>query len=481
MITDRIYNWAHSQPTAPAIISNDRTLSYADFARAIEATRRFFELQELPEKHTAIVVPKTLDEAWVFVMGLRAQGLDTVCAQSIDQFQAVGLRDVACIVISSAFQQPPKLTGFEGKQLIVVPNAIFSDIYKGTLPAGRKLAGRFGGHILLTSGTTGSYKKVFLDGEREDERNAAQAYAYPLTRNMSYHVANFGLWTATGFRVPSAVWHTGGCVIMDSRRDVLANFFRHKIDLSIITPSMLKELVQSAGVGALHHDCELLIAGGFLPIELAKETVHRVTKKVGIAYGSTELASPVFFSRRGAEEDMYWLTPAPNRIVQVSDDKGIECPPGREGELRIQLLDFDCRSYLDDIEAGTKMFRDGFFWPGDVAVSRANGQIRILGRSADVLNVGGEKVAVGPRELAVQQILNAGDVCLFSGVTNTGEEELVVVIQCDQNIPEDRLDQVRRGFPSFKRVRFELFREFPRTGAGMSKVQRSILRKMVFP
>ena len=202
-----------------------------------------------------------------------------------------------------------------------------------------------------------------------------------------------------------------------------------------------------------------------------------MTKKVGIAYGSTELASPVFFSRRGAEEDMYWLTPAPNRIVQVSDDNGIECPPGREGELRIQLLDFDCRSYLDDIEAGAKMFRDGFFWPGDVAVSRANGQIRILGRSADVLNVGGQKVAVGPRELAVQQILNAGDVCLFSGVTDTGEEELVVVIQCDQNIPEHRLDQVRRGFPSFKRVRFELLREFPRTGGGMSKVQRSIFEK----
>ena len=483
MITGQINSWAQSRPTAPAIISNDHTVSYGEFASAIEAARKFFELQGLPERQTAIVFAKTLDDAWIFIMGLRLHGLDTICVQSVDQAQALALREVACIVTSGVSGPSLKLTGtvFESTRLVVVPSAVFSDIRRGNPPPRQQPAKRFGGHILFTSGTTGSYKKVLLDGEREDARNAAQAEAYPLTANMSYHVANFAPWTATGFRVPSAVWHTGGCVVMDNRREIFANYFRHKNDLSIITPSMLRELVQLAGDRAAHDDCELLVAGGFLPMELAEEASRRVTKKVGIAYGSTELATPVFFSRGGTGQEMYWLTPAPNRAVQVVDDDGNECPPGREGELRIRLLDFDCRSYLDDVEADAKMFRDGFFWPGDLAVARANGQVRILGRTADVLNIAGLKVAVGPLELAVQQLLKVGDVCLFSAMTNAGEEELVVAIECAERPPKEKLERLPREFPSFGRVRVELFREFPRTGAGMRKVRRSALRKMLFP
>jgi acyl-coenzyme A synthetase/AMP-(fatty) acid ligase len=107
--------------------------------------------------------------------------------------------------------------------------------------------------------------------------------------------------------------------------------------------------------------------------------------------------------------------------------------------------------------------------------------VRILGRTADVLNIAGLKVAVGPLELAVQQLLKVGDVCLFSAMTNAGEEELIVAVECGESPPKERLERLTREFPSFGRVRVELFREFPRTGAGMRKVRRSALRKMLFP
>ena len=136
---------------------------------------------------------------------------------------------------------------------------------------------------------------------------------------------------------------------------------------------------------------------------------------------------------------------------------------------------------MEDNESSQKMFKEGFFLPGDVAVARPDGRVRILGRTADVLNILGHKVAVAPLELEIQRALGVDEVCLFSGLTDAGKEELVVVVQSDRMPPKADLDLIEREFPAFARVRFEFFRELPRTSAGTRKVRRSELRKLVFP
>lgn len=245
MITTRIYEWARSQPTKPAVISEGGTLRYADFARAIESARSYFEQQGFPVGHTVIVHAATLVDAWVFVMALRAIGLTTVCVHSVDHAEELKLGNVAAIVLSEHKAKAPKFdrTSLADVKVIMVPSAIFSNIQTGEPPHHPGNSLPFGGHILQTSGTTGSYKKVLLDGSYEDRRNAARMQVYPLNKNMTYHVGNFAPWSSTGFKMPSAVWHTGGCVVMDTSPDALHNFFRHAIDLSILTPFMLRELI----------------------------------------------------------------------------------------------------------------------------------------------------------------------------------------------------------------------------------------------
>jgi acyl-coenzyme A synthetase/AMP-(fatty) acid ligase len=483
MIANRIYEWAQTQPTKTAVISNDQMVSYADFARAIEAARSFFERQGLVAGQTAIVIGSTILDAWVFIMALRAQGVTTVCDQSLDQAQTLNLRNVACLVVSQGNEQASRLSGtpLGGINVIAVPRGIFAGIRTSELPAYPPHAPPFGGHILLTSGTTGAYKKILLEGKYEDRRNIARGNVYPLHKNMSYYAGNFGLWASTGFRMPSATWHAGGCVIFDARDDALSRFFHHPVDLAILTPLLLRHLIQSLGPAPADDKCEVLVGAGFLPIELAKEAACRVTKKLGISYGCTELSTPSLISRARAEDDMYWLAPTANRSIRIIDEDGNECPPDREGELCIELLDIDCKSYLDDDAASAKMFRDGFFCPGDLAVRRADGRVRILGRTSDVLNVRGQKIAVAPIELEIQRSSGVDEVCLFSGLSETGEEELVVAMQSERALPKLELEQIAREFPLFERVRFAFFKKFPRTATGTRKVQRTVLRKLVFP
>jgi acyl-coenzyme A synthetase/AMP-(fatty) acid ligase len=144
-------------------------------------------------------------------------------------------------------------------------------------------------------------------------------------------------------------------------------------------------------------------------------------------------------------------------------------------------MDIDCMSYLDDEEASVKVFRDGFFCPGDMAVGRADGRVRILGRTLDVLHLREKKVAAAPMELAIQRALMVDEVCLFSGLNDAGIEELVVVIQTDKVLPKSALDRIVRKLPSIEHVRFVLLKELPRTETGTGKVQRFTLRKLVFP
>ena len=109
MITNRIYDWARSQPTNPAVIFNDVTLSYAAFANAIESARGFFGRQGLQLHQTAIVLSESLLDAWVFVMALRALGLNTVYVQSADRVDALRLSNVGCVVVPEA--EARKFTG----------------------------------------------------------------------------------------------------------------------------------------------------------------------------------------------------------------------------------------------------------------------------------------------------------------------------------------------------------------------------------
>ena len=90
-----------------------------------------------------------------------------LCDQSLDQAQTLNLRNLACVVVSQGNEQASRLSGtpLGGINVIAVPRGIFAGICTGELPAYPPNAPPFGGHILLTSGTSGAYKKILLEGK----------------------------------------------------------------------------------------------------------------------------------------------------------------------------------------------------------------------------------------------------------------------------------------------------------------------------
>jgi len=482
MIINRIYEWAHVQPNKPALICNDVTISYGVFAQTIERLRRLSKQKNLPAGQTAIVLAQDFADAWALVLALRSLGLDTATVSSIEHAEALGLRNVACVAMTEAERADYDAAGNSlGRvEAIAIPGPIVGH-HEGELPRPPEQS-PFGGHILFTSGTTGTYKKVLQQGANEERRNALRAKQLFFDRNTVAHFHAMPLWTGAGFKCPAAVWHVGGCAILDQTPNLVDNFFKHKLTHAFLVPPTLNSLCETYGrTRAFPADrIEFAIMGGFIPFKLVEQVIDNSNAKLTFQYSSTETGGIVMYTEFKTKDDLYWYTPVSDRKIEIVDDFGDECATGREGKLRIPITDLDCSAYLDDEEASAHFFRDGFFYPGDMAVARADGRIRILGRTDDVVLMQGMKVAVAPIEEAIKNQLGVDEVCVFSALDDQGIEELVIAIQSNRALPEAKLIEAAREFVSFERVRFAILKKFPRAKSGMQKIQRSVLKNFVF-
>lgn len=492
MIIDRIYEWARIQPSKPALIHNGVVNDYITFARAIEAFRKFLERHDLPAGTIAVVLVNNLADAWALVPALRSLGLTTIQVKSLAQAKALGIKNVSCVVtiapprnFRSAFGLLTKLNipCAEDLQtlrakLIIISRRDLAATPLHDLSLSPQSNRPSGGHIFFTSGTTGAFKKLMWDSDREEARISARSHANGFDKSTVAHLMAYEQQSGIGWKIPLSVWQAGGCVVFDQRPEWCQRFFDHAITSAFAHPSSFRELVDANNQEP--DGCEILLSSGFVGSESIAKAIAKFGNHLSNFYGSTELITPPLISRIRSQDDALWLEPTADRTVQIIDDSGHECSPGQEGDLRILTTELDWQCYLDDEEATSKVFCDGFFYPGDRAVRRADGRIRILGRVADVLNVQGVKIAVGPIEQRIRQYLEVDEVCVFSGLNAAGQDELVIVIKSDNEPPKKKLNSVSREFRKFDNVRFSVLKEFPRTETGLEKVRRAELRKIVF-
>jgi acyl-coenzyme A synthetase/AMP-(fatty) acid ligase len=482
MIVNHIYGWAARQPEKTAIIHDDQPVSYADFARGIDAARRHLAGQDLPAGTTAVVMVHHYVRQWCVVLALRSLGLDTICVEALDHVETLGLTDIGAVVTTPhdvAIRKMTRSRAF-GRRITVVPDKIWQAANAGA-PAPVDDPGRpYGGHILYTSGTTGDYKKLLKEG-RHEEAQVLRCVAYRrIEPDSIVHMLNFGLWSGVGFKQPLSAWRMGATVMADQGDEMLKNVFRHQPSWLTMPPALAFELL--ARTATMRRPATMPtvnLAGGFVSPQLLRSMRNARFDDVMVSYGSTE-CSHILRSNVEGEDDILWLAPVADRRIEIVDEEDRACAVGQEGVLRVGLLDHDPHGYLDDPATSASVFRDGWFYPGDLAVRREDGRIRILGRAGDVLNIKGAKVAAAPLEQALRGLLGVENVCLFQGVGESGIEELVVAIEADELPPKALIDRIAANLPKFDRVRFEAIGRFPRTSSGLHKIRRLELRAMVF-
>jgi len=150
----------------------------------------------------------------------------------------------------------------------------------------------------------------------------------------------------------------------------------------------------------------VICSGSACPPDLARAVAARLPNgRFTQLWGMTETQAGLY-SRPDDPLDVSATTagrPSPGTEVRVVNAEGASLAPGKEGEFQVRgSLMFP--GYFDNPEANADAFTDdGWFRTGDLAVLDPAGNVRISGRSKDVINRGGVKY--NPRD--IEDLLDA--------------------------------------------------------------------------
>ena len=167
----------------------------------------------------------------------------------------------------------------------------------------------------------------------------------------------------------------------------------------------------------------------------------------------------------------------PGIEAQTVDDKGCILPPGASGQLRFRAPWF-AQGYVGNEAASKQRFRDSWFYPGDQGEIDARGYLTLRGRSDDIINFGGTKIAPSDIEAVLVQHPDVIDAAVV-GVPDPMSGELpVAFVVVRRNMPARELGKFCAGQIDGARLppRYVSVSAIPHNPGG--KVQRDRLREL---
>ncbi|MEM7634920.1 MAG: class I adenylate-forming enzyme family protein [Pseudomonadota bacterium] len=278
--------------------------------------------------------------------------------------------------------------------------------------------------VLASSGTTGRPKYMAFSLSMIQKRlwDHDEVHGNGSARCL----ITFGLSSPFGFELALRTLRLGGMITWpaESAQRTLEQISRHKIDEVYAAPGTLAELVYQQRKS----ECDLsslkrvVTAGSAVSRSHAELARRYLAPDILNEYGSSELG-PVACTCSTAEtmEPGVVGVPAPWIEVQIED-------PGGEVRFRSKgqrLVDgYINTSAQDEVSA----FRDEWFIPGDTGFIDNQRRLVITGRSADLINTGGNKVSCEIIRAAVEKLPHVKACVAIPVCNNEGYDDIGLVV-----------------------------------------------------
>ena len=409
MLSEEYLSRLREHGTRPALVDGSVTLTYAQLGAAIEEAVARIDAQGVPRGSTVALDGPVAPDLLVDLLALIGRGDVVVPLGDVDvpartRRMTITGADALLSAGGAAVHQPKS-----------APPELISQL---------RAAGE-GGLILFTSGSTGEVKASCHALPRLLER--FRRPRAPLRTLLFLLVDHIG-----GLNTLLSVLASGGCAVLLGARNaegVAAAIERHAVECLPTTPTFLRMLLISGE--HRRHDLSALklITYGTEPMPaLLLDELRRTFPGVRLkqTYGLTETG---ILGTRSEAADGTWLEVGGDgwetRIV--------------DGELWLR----GPTTMLGYLNAQSPIDAEGWLNTHDLVELRGD-QIRILGRKADLINVGGRKVHPGEVERVIAELANVLDVTVSSRRNAIlGQVVAATVVLADPEDPDEFEERLR--------------------------------------
>ena len=252
-----------------------------------------------------------------------------------------------------------------------------------------------------------------------------------------------------------------------------------------LVPSILQLLCGSDRIRALKFPAlRWILTGGAAP---DPALLHRAATLFGCdliqGFGMTEATCHVAFKVETQAPRKEGLRVLPGLDLKVVDSADETVGPGQVGEIVLKG-ETVFRGYLADGRVETdneEVFtRDGYYRSGDLGLLDVAGQLHVVGRRKDMINVGGEKVFGWEVEQVIGRMQGVKECAAFAMPDYVlGEVVEVAIVRTGAEPTADRVkEQCRKLLANFKvPYRVHFLDELPRTQSG--KVQKHLIAERI--
>ena len=424
---------------SPSVYTLTRTYSFAEvktISENIAAELRDRGLR--PGDLVATMLPNTLD--WFFVLACAHEGL-----LSVSVYSAAHAEDLGAVVLVHRDEASVSTS----INTFPVDEHWLRRMESGTnaTPARDFVGPESLARLVLTSGTTGKAKAAEYSVGTFQARldNAERVWNLGSGNRINF----VGVSTMGGLsQGVLSLWAGAPYFAFDSITDRVAGLIA-EFDVTLLLGSTVNMAsvadAVSAVTGPIRSVTQILI-GGSTPNNALLGRLAEVfpSAVVMVLYGSTE--GGVIAARRAVvDADARNVgTPFPGVQVDVLDAEGIPLAQGEFGEIRYSTPELIQRYYLDP-DATAEALRDGYFYPGDRGYLTADGELVIVGRVDDVINIGGVKV--DPREIeeVALSIEGVTDAALVERAGADGRSALVLTLVAESDDTVREVDTAIRN------------------------------------
>lgn len=279
----------------------------------------------------------------------------------------------------------------------------------------------------------------------------------------------------------------GGSVVIDNRflypNVILETMKKTEVTGFSGVPSTFMILLNRSTVRDYKFDSlrYLTQAGGAMAPVVQKEVAKIFAPaKLFIMYGATEASARLSY----LDPEMLpkkWGSigkAIPNVDLFVANEDGQELPPGEVGEIVARGSNFMV-GYWNDPDETARVMRNGLYYTGDLGQMDEDGYLYVVGRTKDMIKVGGERVSAKEIEEAILEIEDVHEVAVIGiddEILGEAIKAIVVLNGEDGNSDEKSFRAILgKKLPLFKIPKyFEFVDHLPKNESG--KILKTILR-----